>query len=124
MAITATATVLDSTVPTGLPSGYTKPTLPAITTEAEGSYTTNVAITESDPANATTGLNNVLAALETHFEGTQSVAIGLNAALTINVNLTVRSITRSNTQSTDNGGIFITGTEVYACIVEYEYEVV
>ena len=124
MAITATATVLDSTVPTGLPDPYTKPTLPSITVEAEGQYTTNIAITEADAASATTGINNVLAAIETHFEGTFASSIGLDATQTINANLTVRKITRSNTQSTADGGIFITGTEVFTCVVQYEYEVV
>ena len=122
MAITATATVLDSTAE--LPDPYTKPTLPTITGVGPIQYGVVIAITEADPANATTGLNNVLAAIETDFESTTGpTTLGLDPTDTITAALTVRKIVRGNSQATADGGIFITGTEQYECTVQAQWEV-
>lgn len=121
MAITATATVLDSAA--NLPDGYAKPSLPSITVEWESSYTVDIPITEADAANATTGLNNVLSAIETDFTTTQaSDRFGLDSTATINANLIVTLIKRTNTQGVEDGGIFITGTEVFRCTVRVQSE--
>lgn len=121
MAITATATILETACE--LPTGYTVPTLPSITKDADGIYTVDLSITNADAASATTGLGNVISASETDFETTQATALGLNSALTINANLTILKVERVNKQGTANGGIFITGTEVFRTTVRYEYEV-
>ena len=122
MAITATATVLDSTAE--LPDPYTKPPLPSVSGVGPVNYTGTVAITEADPANATTGLNNVLAAIETDFVTTTGpTTFGLNPTDTITVAITVRKITRGNTQPTADGGVFITGTEQYEFSASVEWEV-
>jgi len=126
MAITATATipatanVSGATTPpnSGLPSGYTPPTLPSIVKEAGGTYVTDVAITEATPSDPIATINNILTALQTHFEGTYAIDIGLDASRTIDATLTVNSIQRTNTASS----IFLEGTEVFRCGVVYQYE--
>lgn len=126
MAITATATlpltakIGGATTPpgSGLPSGYVPPTLPSIVKEAGGTYTTDVSISESDAANPVTSITNILAALESHFETTYGIDIGLDPTRTIDANLTVSSILRTNTADS----IFLTGVEVFRCSVFYQYE--
>lgn len=120
MAITAVATVLDSTA--SLPVGYVKPTLPVITKVAQDSYTVDLPISLADPATPTTGLNAVIGAAEADFESVQGVARKLDVAQTVDANLTIRSIVRLNTAGTSDGDIFIDGTEVYRCFITFEYQ--
>lgn len=120
MAITANVTILESAA--NLPSGYIIPSLPVIAPDADGEYSTDISVTKADPVSATQGLDNVLAEIKTLFETTEAINRALNPADTVNANLTVRSIQRLNTQGTENGGIFITGTEVFRCYVTFEYE--
>jgi hypothetical protein len=122
MAIVATASILTSAAE--LPSGYTPPTLPTLTVDEDGDYEVDLSISNADPADPNIGLNNVLGAAKTDFEGFQATKRGLDATKTINVNLLIRSVVRTNTQSPEDGGIFITGTEVYRCKIYFAYEVV
>lgn len=122
MAIIATATILESAA--NLPAGYTPPTLTPITVDESGDYDVNIAISNADPADPNVGLANVIGAVKADFEGFQSTKRGLDATKTINANLLIRSVVRTNTESPEDGGIFITGTEVYSCKVYFEYEVV
>jgi hypothetical protein len=118
MAITATANF--STRVT-LPTGYTNPTLPTISTPADsGAYTVDLAATAAN-ADPVVGAGNVISALETDFEGTYAVnTLKLNAASTITAALTISSIERIN--DGDDTSQFKSGTEVYRCQVRYTYE--
>lgn len=123
MAIIATATILESAAK--LPSGYTPPTLPTLAeVDESGDYSVDISISNSDPIDPNIGLANVIGAVKSDFESFQSTKRGLDATKTINVNLLIRSVIRTNTQSPEDGGIFITGVEVYRCKVYFEYEVV
>ena len=114
MAISSTATIQTSAAT--LPAGYAPPVLPDLTVDADGLFTVDLPIALADPT-PSTGVDNILAALETDFETVQSVELGLDATATINVNVTIVTLTRTNDSS-----IFSTGTEVYRCACKYEYE--
>lgn len=116
MAVTATATVKSSA--TTIPEGYSIPSLPVIVAVEDGVYTTDISISNADASNAVTGITNVVGAVETDFEVTQAVTLKLDVAQTISANLTITSLTRVNEESS----IFITGTEVYRCVVSFEYQ--
>lgn len=126
MAITATATlpltakVSGATTPpgSGLPSGYVPPALPSIQKEASGNYTVDIGVSDVLDLDPLIGIQNILDSLETHFEGTYGIDIGLDPTRTIDANLTVSSIVRTNTANT----IFLTGVEVFRCSVFYQYE--
>jgi len=116
MAITSTGTIATSAA--SLPTGYTPPTLPDLGATVESTlYSTDVAISEADAVPAT-GVANIIAAVKTHFDGTYAAAtLKLDVLLTINANLTLRKVIRTNTGTS----IFTAGTEVYRCTVYCEY---
>ena len=118
MAITATGAFGPNVT---LPTGYTNPTLPTISTPADsGTYLVDLAASaaNADPA---VGAANVLAALETEFETVQAITtLKLDATLTITGALTITAIKRVN--DGDATSTFKSGTEVYRCNVSYLYE--
>jgi hypothetical protein len=118
MAITATANFGENVV---LPSGYTNPTLPTISSPADnGSYQVDLAATAAN-ADPVVGAGNVIAALETQFEATHAISVlKLDATATITAALTITSIRRMN--DGDDSSQFESGTEVYRCNVSYSYE--
>lgn len=119
MAVTATVTIL--TTAASLPSGFTPPPLPPLAEEAEGSYSVDLPISLADAGSATTGLNAVIAAAKTDFQNVQAVRMKMDAALSIAVNVTIRTIIRLNTSGTSDGNIFITGTEVFRLDCTFKY---
>jgi hypothetical protein len=115
MAISSTATYGDN-VPT--PTGFVNPTLtPLPEVDAEDSYTVDLAQTRN--AVATTGATNFLAAVEADFDTAQATRLGLDAATTINANLTIKTFKALN--DGDDTSAFLTGTDVYRILVNYEY---
>jgi hypothetical protein len=117
MAITATGNFGANVV---LPTGYTNPTLPTISTPADsGIYTVDLAATAAN-VDPEIGAANVISALETDFEGTYAInTLKLDATLTITAALTITSIKRMN--DGDDSSQFEAGTEVYRCNVSYQY---
>lgn len=116
MALTSDITIKSGAAK--FPDGYTPPTLTPITNAEAAEFETDIAITEADAGDATTGLNNVMAAIKTFFDGTYAAGtLKLDLALTITANLLVTKITRTNTASS----IFLTGTEVFRCTVNVDY---
>lgn len=101
----------------GLPDDYTPPVLTAISGET-AEFTTDIAISNADAADAETGLGNVLTAVKTYFDGTYAAGtLKLDLTATINANLLVTKIERTNTAES----IFLTGTEVFRCTVKVRY---
>jgi len=119
MAVTASATI--TTGAASLPDAYVPPILTPIVATEEGKYTVDLAIALADPSTPSTGIANVLGAAETDFETVQAVNRKLDVAQTITANLTLRKVQRLNTLGVDDGNIFVAGTEVYRCTIDFEW---
>jgi hypothetical protein len=116
MAITATAAYGPNVT---LPTGYTNPTLTPISSPVQGTYQVDTLATAAN-ADPTIGAANVLAALETQFEGTYAIStLNMDATLTVTANLTVTSINRIN--DGDDTSKFKSGTEQYRCVIAYDF---
>ncbi|MHC4728823.1 MAG: hypothetical protein ACYS17_16520 [Planctomycetota bacterium] len=118
MAITSTGAFGSNAT---LPTGYTNPTLPTISTPADrGVYTVDLAGTAAN-ADPVVGAGNVISALETQFNATHAInVLKLDATATVTAALTITSIVRMN--DGDDSSQFESGTEVYRCQVSYIYE--
>jgi len=116
MAITAQATILDSS--TTLPAGYTPPELPIITPVEDGDYVLQVPIAQADAADPTTTLSNIIAFTITDFESVTGVAKKIGETSEVTANLTIRNLKRTNT----NSDILVLGAEIYELLVSFEYE--
>jgi hypothetical protein len=117
MAITATGNFGANVV---LPTGYTNPTLPTISTAADsGTYSVDLLATAAN-VDPEVGALNVLTALEADFEGAQATRLHLNAAATVTAAVTITAIKRMN--DGDDTSQFKSGTEQYRCNVSYTYE--
>lgn len=118
MAITSRALVNESSV--NPPSGYTSRTAFVHATEdGEMSFTTDIAEGSIPNASAATGFDALLTAVEAWFTSTQGPAIGLDATLTINANVTITSVEAVNTAAT----IYTTPVRVYRVSGKVEWEV-
>ena len=115
MAITSNITVLDSA---DQPEGYSPADLAEIADAETSEFTTDIAVSNADAANAATGLDNVLAAVKAYFDNTYAVnVLKLNTTATISANIFVRTIKRVNTAES----IYLTGTEVFRVTALVKY---
>ena len=115
MAITATARYKNGIT---LPVGYTNPTLPSITPVQTGAYTVDVTVASVQDASDVICAGNIVAAVQTDFTATQVGILNLDTTATIQVNLTISTITRMD--DGDDTGQFETGVLVYRMAITYD----
>jgi hypothetical protein len=115
MAITSSITVQDTV---DHPEDYTPATLSEIADAESSEFTTDIAISNADLSNPSTGLTNVLTAVKAFFDNDFSVnTLKLNTTAAITANIYVRFIRRMNTADS----IYLTGTEVFRVTALVKY---
>jgi hypothetical protein len=103
-------------------TGYSNPALPSLPAGTSITSSYEISLAESGISNVDpdTGADNLLAAVESDFSSRYAPdVLGLDAAQTVDVNLTVRRVTPSGNRS----AIFEVIDPVYLVAVEVEYVV-
>lgn len=110
---------ISSLNPSEHPSGFTNPTANVLSSPYSIKQF-DVEIAASGVANSTasTGLDNLLAALVTYAEGTLATAMKLDSSATVTGNIYLKKVARS----VDGASIYNTGTDEYLCTVFVEWE--
>ena len=123
MALTLETTINSSALRGGFPSGYTAPaTTLTFTSPSSVSHEATVASAGiSDASTGSTGLTNLVAAVDTYVSGTLiPTTWGIDVAgNTVNAIATIDLVRRGNSQD----DIFVTGTDQYSYRVIVQFEV-
>jgi len=121
MAITLETT---TALPTGkVPSGHTAPSTTITFTDAQSVQGTHeVAASGIENATASTGLTDLVSAIDTYMDGTYlPTVLGLDATDTINVICTITNVVRDAFPT--NGDMFATHTDQYTVSFTVQWEV-
>lgn len=103
-----------------LPAGYTNPSPSSITPVDGGSYTVDIPVAGVEDADPIVGAGQLITALQTDFNTVQAVALKLDALATVDVRMTVQRVIRLS--DGDDSSVFQTGTLVFRCSINYEYQ--